>query len=687
MLTPGAPLDADARCAARCRRPVRRSMLALDAGARCWRPVRRSMLAPGPCLVYRASMNTLNRLRSVRATQELAVRNWKCNAIRYLSSQKLAEKYDAVIVGAGHNGLVCGAYLARAGKRVCILERRHIVGGAAVTEEIVPDFKFSRASYVLGLLRPHIVKDLQLELYEVYETLLSKFADALIPLLDTPAPHMGSLAGASLMDKLRALPSLQPILKTGGLLGPDLPLFQELLTAPTSRILNHWFESEPLKATLATDSVIGAFISPNTPGSGYVLLHHVMAETGGVKGAWGNPEGGMGAVTGAMARSALASGVQIFTDMPVSGVLLNSSGCVEGVEVEDGSKVLADTVICNCTPHTALLGLLPPGVLPKNYEDSIRLTDYASPVCKINVALSRLPNFTADPNTGDNKAGPQHVGTIHLNCEDIGLIEAAYLQGQRGLVPDRPLIELTLPSSLDSTIAPPGCHVALFFTQYLPYTPSEGAWDKAAKDKFAKQVFCNVDEYAPGFSESVVGYEVLAPPDLEDIFGLRGGNIFHGAMSLDRLFWSRPSPLMPGPRTPVPGLLLCSAGSHPGEKQSPPSTRLLLGLLDYCWVHSTSAGLTRPLLGLLDLCWVHSTSAGFTRPLLGLLDLCWVHSTSAGFTRPLLGSLDLYWVHSTFSGFTRPLLGSLDLCWVHSTSTGFTRPLLGSLDLCWVQSH
>ncbi|KAA0199011.1 hypothetical protein HAZT_HAZT002230 [Hyalella azteca] len=499
----------------------------------------------------------------------------------------------------GHNGLVCGAYLARAGKKVCILERRHIVGGAAVTEEIIPGFKFSRASYVLGLLRPHIVKDLELAKYGLevrlrdphsytpllenywqdgkgkslmlgssieqnsqqiaqfstkdaakypeYEAMLGKFADAIAPLLDTPAPHLGSLAGASLMDKLRALPALKPILKTGGLLGPDLPLFQELLTAPTSRVLDHWFESEPLKATLATDSVIGAFISPSTPGSGYVLLHHAMAETGGVKGAWGNPVGGMGAVTSAMARSAQASGAHIFTNM-----------------TECGKRVQATSVLCSCTPHTALLSLLPPGVLPEPYEDNIRATDYTSPVCKINVALKSLPNFKANPNSSERQAA-RHLGsTIHLNCERSDMIETAYQRCLHNLVPDRPLLEMTIPSSLDPTIAPAGCHVALFFTQYLPYAPQDGPWDQQSKDRYAKQVFSNVDEYAPGFSDSVVGYEVLTPPDLENIFALRGGNIFHGSMSLDRLFWSRPSPLMPGPRTPVPGLLLCGAGSHPG---------------------------------------------------------------------------------------------------------------------------
>lgn len=397
-----------------------------------------------------------------------------------------------------------------------------------------------------------------------YEAQLQRFAAGIGPLLDAAPPKPASLVDGSLLDRLKALPTLRPLLQAGGLLAGELPEFLELLTAPTSRILDRWFESEPLKATLATDSVIGAMICPDTPGSGYVLLHHVMAAAGGVEGAWGYPEGGMGAVTQAMARSAQAAGAEIYTDQPVARILLNDAGMADGVETEAGWRVYGDNVLSNCTPHTTMLQLLPPNVLPKDYETSLSQLDYTSPVCKINVALSELPNFLSDPSTSSSTAMPHHRCTIHLNCEHSDLIGQAHRQACKGLIPSRPLIEMTLPSSLDSTLAPTGCHVALLFTQYLPYTPSSGAWDDASKADYAKVVFDTVDQYAPGFSASVMGYEVLPPPDLERIFGLTGGNIFHGAMSLDRLFWSRPCPAMGSPRTPVPRLLLCGAGAHPG---------------------------------------------------------------------------------------------------------------------------
>lgn len=535
---------------------------------------------------------------------------------RHARALQSGAKFDALVVGGGHNGLVAAAYLAKAGRRVCLLERRHVLGGAAVTEEIVPGFKFSRASYVLGLLRPKVFQDLELERHglKVYprdpssytplreefwgrggrsltlgpredmnhqqvsqfsardaealpklETLLNKFAEAIAPLLDSPPPDLNNFFGAGLKGKVRELSSMSPLVKTAAALGQDFPQFCELLMAPTTKILDRWLESEPLKATLATDSVIGTMISPDTPGSGYVLLHHVMAQACGMKGAWGYPEGGMGGVTQAMARAAMEAGAHLYTSKPVKRILLGEAQEAVGVELEEGGRIYADTVLSNATAHTTFLGLLPEGVLPPEFEDTIRGINYTSPVCKINVALKSLPNFKADPNSSVGSVMPHHRCTIHLNCERTELLNEAYTQACRGHIPDNPMIEMTLPSSCDPTLAPPGCHVALFFTQYLPYTLADGrTWDDKTKEEYAKQIFSVVDEYAPGFSDSVVGYEVLPPPDLERVFGLTGGNIFQGAMSLDQLFVSRPSPLQVGPATPIRGLLLCGAAAHPG---------------------------------------------------------------------------------------------------------------------------
>ncbi|KAK4306063.1 hypothetical protein Pmani_022091 [Petrolisthes manimaculis] len=533
------------------------------------------------------------------------------------SSLTNGQTYDAIIIGGGHNGLVAAGYLSKAGRRVCVLERRHVLGGAAVTEEIIPGFKFSRASYVLGLLRPKVYHDLDLKRHglKVYprdpssytplnenhwqdgqsrsltlgshedqnykqiaqfsvkdaealpklEAMLFKFGEALAPLLDQVPPDANKLFSKSMARKISQIPTISPIAKAASVLGKDFPQFLELMTAPTTKLLDRWLESEPLKATLATDSVIGSMTSPATPGSGYVLLHHVMAQVAGVRGAWGYPEGGMGGVTQAMARAAQEAGAALYPDHPVKTILLGDKNEVLGVELVNGKRVYAKTVLSNATANITFLKLLPEGSLPPEFEASVRSIDYSSPVCKINVALKSLPNFKADPSINSTTVMPHHHCTIHLNCENSNLLDEAFNQASLGEIPDNPMIEMTLPSSCDPTLAPPGCHVALFFTQYVPYTLADGrSWDSKAKTEYADKIFSTVEEYAPGFKDSIVGYEVLPPPDLEKVFGLTGGNIFHGAMSLDQLFTARPSVLQCGPFTPVTGLFLCGSGAHPG---------------------------------------------------------------------------------------------------------------------------
>nr|XP_045592213.1 pyridine nucleotide-disulfide oxidoreductase domain-containing protein 2-like isoform X2 [Procambarus clarkii] len=398
-----------------------------------------------------------------------------------------------------------------------------------------------------------------------FESQLNKFAEALDPLLDSIPPDYNKLFSASFAEKMKQISTVKPLIKTASILGKDFPKFYELVTAPATKILDQWLESEPLKATLATDSVIGTMMSPNTPGSGYVLLHHVMAQVSGVRGAWGYPEGGMGAVTQAMAQAATEAGAQLYTNQQVKCILLGNNNEARGVETEEGSQLYARTVLSNATANTTFLKLLPNGSLTPEFEAAVKSIDYSSPVCKINVALKSLPNFRANPNNSENTAMPHHRCTIHFNCEKTELLHEAYLQASAGHISDNPMVEMTLPSSCDPTLAPPGCHVALFFTQYVPYTLADGRpWDEATKSEYANKIFSLVEEYAPGFKESIVGYEVLPPPDLERVFGLTGGNIFHGAMSLDQLYMCRPSSLQAGAATPIPGLLLCGSGAHPG---------------------------------------------------------------------------------------------------------------------------
>ncbi|KAJ6669218.1 hypothetical protein lerEdw1_008027 [Lerista edwardsae] len=521
---------------------------------------------------------------------------------------------------AGHNGLVAvsmAAYLQKGGLKTAVLERRHLVGGAAVTEEIVPGFRFSRASYLLSLLRPQIYTELELKKYGLkvlprdpysftpllgdgqqgrtplslllgnnmaetqaqiaqfsekdaqafptYEAFMGRLVSAIDPLLDTCPVDLALLSQGSLLQRLKALRGLQALLRAGFALGKHLPQYYQVLTAPISKILDLWFESEPLKATLATDAVIGAMAGPHTPGSGYVLLHHVMGELEGRQGAWGYVAGGMGELSQALARAATVRGAEIFTEKTVAQILLSSDGKVQGVALQDGTEVKSHLVLSNASPQLTFLELTPQEQLPLEFVQRISQFDTRSPVTKINVAVDRLPNFLAAPNTSDGHPLPYHQCSIHLNCEDMHLLHQAFEDACHGRPSGRPMIEMCIPSVLDPTLAPPGCHVVSLFTQYTPYTLAGGKqWDSRERDDYADRVFDCVEAYAPGFKASVVGRDVLTPPDLEQIFGLPGGNIFHGAMSLDQLYFARPVPSYSSYRSPVQGLYLCGSGAHPG---------------------------------------------------------------------------------------------------------------------------
>jgi len=509
----------------------------------------------------------------------------------------MPSSYDAIVIGAGHNGLVAACYLARAKRTVLVLERRDVVGGACVTEETFPGFKVSTAAYVNSLFRPEIVRDLRLrdygfELVERNPSSFSPFPDGRYLMLGPDdAANRAEIAKFSTRDAERytqyvamlervasvieptllqippnvVKPSLGDLLAMGklgldakkldGALGEAI----EILTGAARPILDRWFESEQLKATLATDAIIGAFAAPSMPGTAYVLFHHVMGETNGARGVWSYVRGGMGGLTQALASAARDLGVEIRTNAEVTRILLDGRRAV-GVVTANGDEIRARTVASNVDCRLTFETFLPADALPPDFLAEIRRIDYSSASAKINVALSALPNFTACPGSG---AGPQHRGTIHL-CPDQDFIERGYDDAKYGRFSQNPIVECTIPSSVDPSVAPPGKHVMSMFCQYAPYALKDGAWDEATKNAFADRCFAMLEEYAPGFTASVIDRQVLTPVDLEKTFNLTGGNIFQGAMTLNKLFLFRPAPGYASYRTPIDRLYLCGAAAHPG---------------------------------------------------------------------------------------------------------------------------
>ncbi|OEL15887.1 Pyridine nucleotide-disulfide oxidoreductase domain-containing protein 2 [Dichanthelium oligosanthes] len=490
------------------------------------------------------------------------------------------KRWDAVVIGGGHNGLVAAAYLARAGRSVAVLERRGVLGGAAVSEsDLVPRFRFSRCSYLLSLLRPAIIRYLLLgpdaELnhseiskfskkdataYPRYEEQLEKFCKLMDFVIDSAPPELRQESHTSMVGRMKDRVDKSAF--WGHLLRHVMQQGQKNMVL---RIDFYLLQSEVLKATLATDAVIGAMAGVNTPGSGYVLLHHVMGETGGQRGVWAYVQGGMGSVSSAISKAALEAGVQIVTNAEVSQVMVNeTTGKVEGVALADGTEVHSPVVLSNATPYKTFVDLVPANVLQEDFLCAIKTADYSSATTKINVAVDRLPQFHCCKEMNP-EGGPEHMGTIHIGSESMEEIDLAYREAASGVSSNRPVIEMTIPSVLDKTISPPGQHVINLFVQYTPYKLSEGSWqDSNVRKSFAERCFSLIDEYAPGFSTSVVGYDMLTPPDLEREFGLTGGNIFHGAMGLDSLFLMRPAKGWSDYRTPVKGLYLCGSGAHPG---------------------------------------------------------------------------------------------------------------------------
>jgi len=501
---------------------------------------------------------------------------------------RMARK-TAIIIGAGHNGLVCAWYLARAGYRVEMLEARDIVGGAAVTEEFHPGFRNSTASYTVGLLDPGIAAEMRLAdhglsivdrpianflpldnanylimgggqsaeqvtkfsqadaaMLPEYERRLNAAASLLRYLTKTIPPN----AGGGIDDLFRAIGQARTALK--------LPIEAQrdaidLFTRSAREFLDGFFESDPMKAVFGFDSVVGAYHSPDTPGSAYVLLHHVFNEVNGKPGTWGHAIGGMGAITQAMAKACREEGVTIRTETPVANVLM-SNGKADGVETEDGERISADIVIGNVHPKRLLLDMVEPGALDPAFRARMERYVSGSGTFRMNVALSELPRFTCLPEGG------LHLSSGIIMAPSLDYMDRAYLDARAHGWSKEPIVEMLIPSTLDDSLAPEGAHVASLFCQQ--FDPALD-WD-AHRDAAANTILDTVEGHAPGFRASVVGQMALSPLDLERRFGLIGGDIFHGRMSLDQLWAMRPMLGIADHRMPIPSLYLCGSGAHPG---------------------------------------------------------------------------------------------------------------------------
>ncbi len=503
---------------------------------------------------------------------------------------------DAIIIGAGHNGLTCAAYLGMAGLKVRVFERRAVAGGACVTEEFHPGFRNSTAAYTVSLLQPKVIADLKLAehglaiverraqnflplpdgrylltgegrteaeiakfsakdaaRYGAYAAEIGRVADVLRSLILSAPPNIRIDGGRGLFAGLGSFGALGGKLWRGDALGAARHLFRQ----SAGDMLDGFFESDPIKAVLGFDAVVGNLASPYAPGSAYVLLHHAFGEVNGKRGVWGHAVGGMGAITQAMASAAASHGVRIDLGSPVREVLIEG-GRARGVVLQDGTSFRARAVIANLDPRTLLQTLVPPDAVPRAAAARMRDWQAGSGTFRMNVALSQLPNFTALPGAGD------HLTAGIILAPSLAYMDQAYRDCVAHGWSRKPIVEMVIPSTLDDSLAPRGAHVASLFCQHVAPQFADGSgWDEY-RETVADLMIDTVETYAPGFRASVIARQSLSPFDLERVFGLPGGDIFHGRMTLDQLFSARPMRGYADYRMPVGRLYLCGSGAHPG---------------------------------------------------------------------------------------------------------------------------
>ncbi len=502
--------------------------------------------------------------------------------------------WDAIVVGGGHNGLVNAAYLARAGKKVLVLEKRPRVGGAAVTEEVFPGFKFSMFSYVVSLLRPEIIRDLDLpghglhilplestltpmengdylagwadhddtrrelyrhspkdaEAYDVYGRLMYHMAHAVKPILGLVPPDPTSLNPKDLMGLLRLGKHFR------GLGAEQFHALFKLMTMSSADFLDEWFETDVLKATKSASGIIGTFLGPRSPGTAYVLLHHYMGEIDGVFRAWGFAKGGTGSVSEAIAGAARRFGAEIRTDTSVAKVLVKN-GRAAGVVLENGDELRAQIVVSGLDPRRTFLGLLEERDLPGELVADIKRFKFRGSSGKVNLALGELPNFTCMPGNGPHLRGAMSISP------SLEYVERAYDDAKWGEFSRQPYMDIVIPSLIDPGMAPPGKHVMSIFVQYAPYSVN-GGWTDQKREEFGDAVIDSVARFAPNIRSAILHRQVITPLDIERITGLTEGNIFAGELALHQLFFLRPAPGWAKFRTPVKGFYQCGAGTHPG---------------------------------------------------------------------------------------------------------------------------
>jgi phytoene dehydrogenase-like protein len=516
----------------------------------------------------------------------------------------LGQRYDAVIIGGGHNGLVSAAYLARAGMKTLVLEQRHVLGGAAVTEEIFPGFRFSVFSYVVSLLRPEIIRELQLprhgldilpldgtftplrpgegpkpgggdylwrvndhgrtirelrrwsapdaEAYEEYGQLMVEMARFIKPILAITPPDLTSLDPRPLLPLAGLARSFQQLPER------QQAVFVQLMTMSAADFLDQWFETDPLKATMAASGIIGTYQGVRSPGTAYVLLHHYMGEIDGAFRAWGIPKGGTGGVSDAIASAARSLGAEIRTETPVARIIVKN-GRATGVALESGEEVEANDVLSSVDSRRTFLGLVEPGTLDAEFEEEVSRFKFRGSSGKVNLAIDRLPDFTCLPGEGEHLRGAISFSP------SIDEMEQAYDDAKYGRFSRKPYIDMIIPTLVDPSMAPPGKHVISCFVQYAPYklAPELGTWDDQ-REAFGDAVIDRIAEFAPNIRDVILHRNVQTPLDIERTTGLSEGNIFQGELSLEQLFFNRPVPGYARFRTPIRDLWLCGSATHPG---------------------------------------------------------------------------------------------------------------------------